>query len=197
MDRTILRKWLEAGYIERHIHYPTTTGTPQGGIISPALMNLTLDGLEPLLKSKFTRYNGGPVKMVRFADDFIVTGRSREILENEVKPLIAAFLKERGLQLSESKTRVTHINDGFDFLGSNIRKYKGKLLIKPSRPNIQAFLAEIKTTFRENLHTPVEKLILILNPKIKSWALFHRSTVSKDMGAALLERRRFPLFSTI
>jgi RNA-directed DNA polymerase len=102
--------------------------------------------------------------------NFIATGRSREILENEVKPLIAAFLKERGLQLSENKTRITHINDGFDFLGSNIRKYKGKLLIKPSRPNIQAFLAEIKTTFRENLHTPVEKLILILNPKIKGWA---------------------------
>jgi RNA-directed DNA polymerase len=69
MDRTILRKWLEAGYIERHIHYPTTAGTPQGGIISPALMNLTLDGLEPLLKSKFAGHNGGPVKMVRFADD--------------------------------------------------------------------------------------------------------------------------------
>jgi len=179
MDRTILRKWLEAGFIEQQVHYPTTTGAPQGGVISPALMNLTLDGLEPLLKANFPEWSGKLVNFTRFADDFIITGRSKEILENEVKPLAIAFLKERGLQLSEDKTRITHINDGFDFLGSNIRKYKGKLLIKPSRPNVQAFLTEIKTIFGENLHTPVEKLLILLNPKIRGWALFHRSIVSK------------------
>jgi RNA-directed DNA polymerase len=181
MDRKVLRKWLEAGFIEQRVHYPTTAGTPQGGIISPALMNMTLDGLESLLRTNFPIRNGKKVHLTRFADDFIITGTSREILENEVKPLITEFLNERGLQLSKSKTRTTHINDGFEFLGSNIRKYKGKLLIKPSRQNVQSFLAEVKTTIRENLHTPVNQLLRLLNPKIRGWALFHRSTVSKEI----------------
>src|SRR5499427_2009426 len=130
MNRTILRNWLKAGYIEQQVHYPTTAGTPQGGIISPVLMNMTLDGLESLLKTNFPRWGGKMVNLTRFADDFIITGKSKEILENEVKPLVTEFLKQRGLQLSESKTRITHIDNGFDFLGSNIRKYSGKLLIK-------------------------------------------------------------------
>ena len=156
-------------------------GTPQGSVISPVLMNMTLDGLESLLKTNFPRWGGKMVNLTCFADDFIITGKSKEILENEVKPLVTEFLKQQGLQLSESKTRITHIDDGFDFLASNIRKYGGKLLIKPSRQNVQAFLAEIKTTVRENLHIPVEKLLLLLNPKIRGWALFHRATVSKEI----------------
>jgi len=111
----------------------------------------------------------------------IITGRSKEILENEVKPLVAAFLKERGLQLSKSKTRITHISEGFDFLGLHIRKYNGKFLTKPSRANVQSFLAEIKTTIRKNLHTSVEELLRQINPKIRGWALFHRSSASKEI----------------
>jgi RNA-directed DNA polymerase len=156
-------------------------GTPQGSVISPVLMNMTLDGLESLLKTNFPRWGGKMVNLTCFADDFIITGKSKEIVENEVKPLVTDFLKQRGLQLSESKTRITHIDDGFDFLASNIRKYGGKLLIKPSRQNVQAFLAEIKTTVRENLHIPVEKLLLLLNPKIRGRAMFHRATVSKEV----------------
>ena len=182
MDRTILRKWLNAGFIERQVHYPTLTGTPQGGVISPALMNLTLDGLEPLLAKHFPPRSGKLVNLVRYADDFIITGRSKEILLDEVKPLVAQFLKERGLRLSESKTRITHITEGFDFLGKHIQKYSnGKLLTKPSRQNVQAFLAEIKTFFKENLNTPVDKLLILLNPKIRGWALFHRSSASKEI----------------
>jgi RNA-directed DNA polymerase len=182
MDRTILRKWLNAGFIERQVHYPTLTGTPQGGVISPALMNLTLDGLEPLLAKHFPPRSGKLVNLVRYADDFIITGRSKEILLDEVKPLVAQFLKERGLRLSESKTCITHITEGFDFLGKHIQKYSnGKLLTKPSRQNVQAFLAEIKTFFNENLNTPVDKLLILLNPKIRGWALFHRSSASKEI----------------
>jgi RNA-directed DNA polymerase len=181
MDRAILRKWLAAGFIEQQVHYPTSAGTPQGGIISPVLMNLALDGLEPLLKTNFPERSGKLVNLTRFADDFIITGRSKEILENEVKPLVIVFLKERGLQLSEGKTRITHISEGFDFLGTHIRKYNGKFLTKPSRANVQAFLAEIKTTIRENLHTSVEELLKQLNPKIRGWALFHRSSASKEI----------------
>jgi RNA-directed DNA polymerase len=182
MERAHLRQWLAAGFIEQQVHYPTSTGTPQGGVISPVLMNLTLDGLEPLLTSNFPPRSSKLVNLVRYADDFIITGKSKELLVDEVTPLVASFLKERGLQLSEEKTKVTHISAGFDFLGKHIQKYSnGKLLTKPSRPNVQAFLAEIKATFNENLNTPVDKLLLLLNPKIRGWALFHRSSASKKI----------------
>jgi RNA-directed DNA polymerase len=146
MDLTILRKWLKAGLIEQDVYQPTTAGTPQGGIISPALMNLTLDGLEPLLGKHFPAHHGKQVNLVRYADDFIITGRSKEILKNEVKPLIVEFLKERGLKLSENKTHITHIAEGFDFLSKHIRKYGGKFLTRPSRDNVKSFLNEIKAT---------------------------------------------------
>jgi RNA-directed DNA polymerase len=181
MGRTVLSKWLTAGFIEQQVHYPTTSGTPQGGIISPVLMNMTLDGLQSVLAKQFPKASGKLVHLTRFADDFIITGRSKEILENEVKPLVQTFLKERGLTLSEHKTRITHINEGFDFLGKHIRKYQGKFLTTPSKKNIRTFLAEIKAKIRENLNTPVEKLILVLNPKLRGWALFHRSSASKEV----------------
>jgi RNA-directed DNA polymerase len=181
MDRAVLRLWIKAGYIEQQVYYPTPAGTPQGGVISPVLMNLTLDGLEQLLAEHFPRHSGKLVNLVRYADDFIITGRTKEILEYEVKPLVRRFLQPRGLKLSEHKTRITHIGEGFDFLGQNLRKYDGKLLIKPSRENVQEFLREIKLTIRAHRHAPVEELLRVLNPKIEGWALFHRTVVSKDI----------------
>ena len=120
---------------------------------------------------------------VRFprATRLIITGRTKELLEKEVQPLIEEFLNLRGLRLSESKTRITHIKEGFDFLGKRFQKHDCKLLSKPSRQNVQAFLKEIKTTFRENLHAPVERLLMLLNPKIKGWAMFHRTSASKKV----------------
>jgi RNA-directed DNA polymerase len=132
-----------------------------------------------LLTECFPPRRGHQVKLVRFADDFVITGRTKELLEEEVRPLTAEFLKPRGLKLSESKTRITYIKEGFDFLGKHFQKHGGKLLIKPSRQNVQTFLAEIKTTFKENLHAPVERLLMRLNPKIRGWAMFHRTTTSK------------------
>lgn len=182
MNRALLRQWLDAGYLEQHVHHPTPTGTPQGGLISPVLMNLTLDGLEPLLRQHFPPRHGHKVNFVRYADDFIITGNSPELLENEVTPLVTQFLKERGLALSREKTRLTHVTTGFDFLGKHIQKYSnGKLLTKPSRANVQAFLSDIKATFNHNLHTPPERLIWLLNPKIRGWAQFHRSSASKEI----------------
>ena len=179
MDRTILRKWLKAGFIEQGVYYRTEAGTPQGGIISPVLMNLTLDGLEEMLARRFPKRMGKQVNLVRYADDFIITGNSREVLE-EVRELVTKFLAERGLKLSAKKTHITGIEDGFDFLGQNIRKYDGKLLIKPSKENVQSFLREIKATIRGHLHAPVEELLRMLNPKIRGWAMFHRAVVSKE-----------------
>ena len=149
-DKEVLRKWLKAGFMENRTLFPTEAGTPQGGIISPTLANLTLDGLERLLKETFRRKKirgqcyKPKVNFVRYADDFIITGCSKELLENEVKPLVEQFMSERGLQLSPEKTCITHIEQGFDFLGQNLRKYGGKLLITPSKKNMHAFLEKVR-----------------------------------------------------
>jgi retron-type reverse transcriptase len=122
MEKETLEKWLKAGFIERGHWHETEVGAPQGGTISPVLMNLTLDGLErvlsqnPKFKKKTRSGKRTKVNLVRFADDIIVTGSSKELLENEVKPLIEEFLKVRGLELSPEKTRIIHITEGFDFL---------------------------------------------------------------------------------
>ena len=183
MDKAILHKWLKAGYMERHVLYETTEGTPQGGIISPVLANLTLDGLERELRALFPARSWAAkqaqVNLVRFADDFIVTGKSKELLETVVKPLIERFLRERGLELSHEKTSITHIEDGFDFLGQNVRKYNGLLLIRPSKKNIKTFLAKIRKVIKGNPSLPAGKLVLVLNPLIRGWAQYHRYVASK------------------
>jgi hypothetical protein len=129
-DKAILRKWLKAGFVYRDELFPTEAGAPQGGVISPVLANMTLDGLEAMLAEKFpkAKRTGLKMNMVRYADDFIITGHSKEWLEQEVIPVVVEFLATRGLVLSPEKTRITHIDEGFDFLGWNIRKYNGKLL---------------------------------------------------------------------
>ena len=114
------------------------------------------------------------VNFVRYADDFIITGCSKELLENEVKPLVERFMFDRGLQLSPEKTCITHIEDGFDFLGQNLRKYGGKLLITPSRKNMHAFLEKVRGAIRSNRTAKQEDLIRLLNPIIRGWAYYHR-----------------------
>src|SRR5262249_41660492 len=120
------------------------------------------------------------VHLVRYADDFVITGTSKGLLRNEVQPLVAHFLKERGLELSHEKTSITHIDDGFDFLGQNVRRYGTKLLLKPSRKNVRAFLAKIGDLIqREGGHLTAGDLIRRLNPTIRGWALYHRHASSK------------------
>jgi RNA-directed DNA polymerase len=177
MDKTILRKWLAAGYMDEGVVYPTEAGTPQGGIASPALANMTLDGLEEIALRAAP--SNQKVNVVRYADDFIITGASKEVLEMKVKPAIVTFLKERGLELSEEKTRITHIDDGFDFLGFNVRKYAGKLLIKPSKGAIKSFLERVREIIRANVATKTEDLIRQLNTKLRGWANYFRHVVAK------------------
>jgi RNA-directed DNA polymerase len=191
-DTVILQKWLKAGYIEDRQLFPTYAGTPQGGIISPAISNWALDGLQHRLAERFVRrrvdgkWIRPKVGLVRYADDFVITGYSRELLEDEVKPLVEAFLMERGLTLSPEKTRITHISQGFDFLGQNIRKYQnGKLLIKPSKKNVQAFLTKVRTVIKGNASANQVSLIGLLNPIIDGWANYHRHVVSKKVYSAV------------
>src|SRR5215472_7117158 len=158
MDRTVLQKWLKSGYMDKHVLHETTEGTPQGGIISPALANFALDGLERLLRKKFpvgTRLKslGGKsasVNFIRYADDFVITSKSKEILEGKVQPVVEQSLQQRGLALSPKKTVITHVEKGFAFLGQNVRRYpNGKLLIKPSKKNLKTFLDGIRQTIRK------------------------------------------------
>jgi RNA-directed DNA polymerase len=182
MDKAILRKWLKAGFIDKNALYPTEAGTPQGGIISPVAANLALDGLERLLRERFPKLGQGRsalVNMIRYADDFIITGKTKELLEDEVKPLVAEFFKARGLVLSQEKTKITHIEKGVDFLGQNVRKYNGKLLIKPARKNVRSFLAKVRRVIKANKQANTGVLIALLNPIIRGWAYYHRHVASK------------------
>lgn len=193
LDSKILEQWLKSGYIEKKRLFPTNQGTPQGGIISPVLANMALDGLQETIDNALNirnykyvkgvrRHNNiHKVNMVRYADDFIVTASNLGILHKTVIPVIENFLALRGLELSTEKTKVTNIVDGFDFLGQNIRKYRGKLLIKPSKSSIRSFRIKIKETISENKMAKTVDLIHLLNPIIRGWGHYHRHIVSKKI----------------
>ena len=181
LDKSILTQFLKAGFVyKRHLN-PTKAGTPQGGLISPILANMALDGIENLL---LTRYPIGrkrcKVNFVRYADDLIVTADS-EKTAHDIKDLLKTFLKERGLELSDDKTVITNITEGFSFLGWNFRKYRGKLLIKPSRKSIQKFVGRISQTIKSGKGWSQEFLIAKLNPIIRGWTNYHRSVVSSKI----------------
>jgi RNA-directed DNA polymerase len=181
-DKVILRKWLKAGFVYQNELFPTDAGTPQGGIISPVLANMTLDGLEAMLAEKFpgAEWRRLKMNMVRYADDFIITGNSKEWLEHEIKPAVVEFLAERGLVLSPEKTKITHIKEGFDFLGWNIRKYSGTLLMKPSKANVKAHLDKIREIINGNKSAKQANLIRLLNPVLRGWANYHSHVVAKE-----------------
>jgi RNA-directed DNA polymerase len=191
MDKEILRKWLKAGLIYKGQLEATEAGTPQGGIISPTLANVTLNGLERELSAhlgaKFGIVKATKLKVnvVRYADDFVITGDSKELLEREIRPWIEAFLAVRGLQLSEEKTRITHIDQGFDFLGWNFRKYSGKLLIKPNKKNVQTFYRKVADTISGNKAVKQVDLIKLLNPMLRGWAQYHCPVVAKEADSRM------------
>jgi RNA-directed DNA polymerase len=152
------------------------------------LANLTLDGLEGELRRHFPSPKRGynaKVHLVRYCDDWIITACSREVLDQEVKPLVEHFLTVRGLRLSPAKTRIIHIDEGFDFLGQNIRMYSGKLLIKPSRKSVQALLRKVRGVIKANKATLVGQLIGQLNPLLRGWANYHHHVVSKETFAKM------------
>ena len=177
MDKFMLRAWLKAGYWEKGQLFPTTAGTPQGGLISPILANLALDGMEQTLKAL-----GQPkdkIHFVRYADDFVVTGATRELLEQKVKPALTAFLKERGLELSEQKTVITPIQEGFNFLGHTVRKYGDKLLITPAKSKVKILRQKISLMIKSALGLSQEALLRKLNPLLRGWANYYRNGAAK------------------
>ncbi|WP_354675259.1 group II intron reverse transcriptase/maturase [Cupriavidus alkaliphilus] len=183
MDKGVLRKWLQAGYIDEGTLFESRAGTPQGGVISPVIANMALDGLEAAVHasvgtSKLAR-SKAQLNVVRYADDFVVTGVSKDVLESRVLPAVRQFMAARGLELSEEKTRITSIVEGFDFLGQNVRKYGGKLLIKPAKKGIKSLLYKVREVIKGNASVTQEVLIRRLNPIIRGWAMYHRHVVAK------------------
>lgn len=188
MDKVVLRKWLKVRYRENGKLFPTTAGTPQGGILSPCLANMALDGLDRAIKERagvlrptgtINRKKGYKLNLVRYADDFIVTADTAERLETVVKPAIQAFLAERGLALSATKTRITRLDEGFDFLGWNVRRVKGKLLIRPSQRNLVNHLRTLGQRLNTLRSASQVNVISTLNPIVRGWANYHRHVVAR------------------
>lgn len=184
MNGDILDKWLKARYIDKEVFYPIEEGIPQGSIASPVIANLALDGIERMLREKYPstskRTRQAKVNTIRYGDDIVITSSTKELLEEEIAPLVKQFLGERGLTLSPEKTKIVQIEEGFDFLGQNIRKYAGKLVITPAKKNVGAFLRKIREVIRTNKGATAGHLIAILNPIIRGWANYHRHVCSKE-----------------
>jgi RNA-directed DNA polymerase len=172
IDKRILRQWLKCGFIQDKQFSRTIAGTPQGGIISPTLMNMTLDGLEKVIKSSCPKRR--KVNFIRYADDFIVTADCKELIKDNIIPTINSFLKERGLELSKEKTKIVHIEQGFDFLGQHLQKYNNKLLIISAKKDVKDFLERVRRKIKMCLNRKSSELIKILNPMIRGWCYYHR-----------------------
>jgi RNA-directed DNA polymerase len=178
MDKTVLQKWLGAGYMENGFHYPSRKGVPQGGIISPTISNMVLDGLEEAVHRAVPRRRR--INFVRYADDFIITGKSKTILEDVIWPVVENFLAERGLELSAEKTVITHIKDGFTFLGQTFRKHGRVLHITPSTKGVHALMQKVGTLIRTHVSAPMPVLIAKLNSTLRGWANYHRHVVASE-----------------
>ena len=178
MDKPILKQFLKAGFIFNERLFPNEEGTPQGGVISPTLANITLNGMESVIREHFGK--GSKVNVVRYADDFVVTAPSKEKAE-EARKLIVPFLSERGLTLSEEKTKIVHISEGFCFLGWNFRKYRnGVLLIKPSKESVKSIMEKVRDiVLTRGKALSQDDIIETLNPVLRGWTNYHRSSVAK------------------
>ena len=192
LDKKMLSTWLGAGFIDKGKLFPTVEGTPQGGVISPTLMNLVLDGLEAVIdqaagvnREKQNWKNPNKVTVIRYADDVVVTATSKAMLEDTLLPIIEAFLAERGLRLSPTKTRIRHIDEGFDFLGQNIRKYQNKLLIKPSKASQKRVLERAREIILKKSAIKTSTLIYRLNQLLQGWGNYHRHSVAKEIFASI------------
>lgn len=185
--RDAIQRWLKAGVMDRGRFAPTEEGTPQGGVISPLLLNVALHGMEEALGRRTGMHRMTLQKFprpVRYADDFVVFCHSEEEAEN-VKLVISEWLMPRGLTFNEQKTRVVKLEDGFDFLGFNVRKYDGKLIIKPSRDSIRRIKREMNARVKALRGAPAEQVVRSLNPLIKGWATYYRGVVSTETFASL------------
>ena len=193
--RETIWRWLKSGIIEFGKYFQTKAGTPQGGIISPLLANIVLDGMERLFGAENSKGNYIPpssrkgknykVNLIRYADDFVVTAPSRERITGYVLPKLRAFLKERGMELNEAKTKIIHRDKGFDFLGFTIRQFHSRArsvcLAKPSKKAIERHLWDIKMVISNNKQIKADELVSKLNPIIRGWANYYVYSSAKEI----------------
>jgi RNA-directed DNA polymerase len=196
LDNRLLKQWLKSGFIKDDKLFPTNDGTPQGGIISPILANMVLDGIEEIVRNhnKVIQKTVKGVQLyrntilfnfIRYADDFVVTGNNPKVLRT-LQYDIEQFLNQRGLEFSKEKTHIINIYEGYDFLGFNFRKYPdGKLLVKPTKESIKAFKYKIKQIFKKYRASSLTVLIAKLNPVIRGWGNYYRFVNSKKIFSAL------------
>ena len=199
--RELVKQWLKAGYVEVGRLHETPAGTPQGGIVSPLLANIALHGMEQALG--ICRDSQGLIQgsraVVRYADDFVVFCATQEDAVECIR-ILREWLAERGQQFSEEKTRIVHLQDGFDFLGFNVRHYKDrrtvsgwKLLITPSKKSVEKIKEKLRPMWRKGLHWTVDTLLRQLNPVIRGWAYYFRTHVAtatfNDLDRWMLHRQ--------
>ena len=177
----LIEKWMKAGFEYKGTYTPTDEGTPQGGVISPILANIGLHGLENLVKELNPKLG-----IVRYADDFIITGNREDI--EEILPEVKQWLSSRGLELSAEKTKIAHIDEGFNFLGFNVRQYKGKLLIKPQKEKVLDKCKEIGEIIKKYATAKQEVLIQKLNPILRGFANYYQGVVSKEIFSYISHR---------
>jgi RNA-directed DNA polymerase len=189
--RGLVRRWLKAGVLERGWFTPTEHGSPQGGVISPLLMNVALHGMEAAagVRYRLTGAQAGQTEpdspvLIRYADDLVALCHTREQAE-QVKARLAAWLTSGGLAFNEDKTRIVTLADGFDFLGFNVRRYRGKLLIKPSAAALRRIRERLTTDMKALRGANAEAVIQRLNPIIRGWSAYYRGMVSSRAFAAL------------
>ena len=182
----MVRAWLRAGVVEQGRLHSTEDGVPQGGVVSPLLLNVALHGMEQAAGVRYYpsgsnagRVAKGSPTVIRYADDFIVLCHSRqEALE--VKARLASWLAPRGLAFNEDKTRVVFLDEGFDFLGFNVRRYRGRPLIKPSKAAVRRIRERLRTELRSLRGTNAQVVVRRLNPIIRGWAAYYRTQVSSE-----------------
>ncbi|MEU3343111.1 group II intron reverse transcriptase/maturase, partial [Streptomyces sp. NPDC006668] len=194
--RGMVRAWLKAGVIESGEFTPTDEGTPQGGVISPVLLNVALHGMEkaagvryrPSARSDAETVKGCPV-LVRYADDYVAMCHSREQAE-QVKADLTAWLEPRGLRFNEDKTRTVHVEEGFSFLGFDIRRQvdrqgSGKLLITPSKESVKRLRKRLSADVRSMHGANAAAVVFRLNPVVRGWSAYYRSVVSSRIFTGL------------
>ncbi len=180
--KDLIHEWMKAGYVYEGIYNPTDTGTPQGGVASPLLSNIGLHGLETMVKA-----HNKKLGIIRYADDFVLTAKTKKELE-EIIPRVKQWLLERGLEFSTEKTKLVHVEEGFDFLGFNVRQYKGKLLIKPQKKKVLAFCKRVGEIIKRMATVKQEDLIKKLNPLLRGFANYYQGAVSKETFSYISHR---------
>jgi RNA-directed DNA polymerase len=189
--RGLIADWLKAGVIEEGRFAPTEEGTPQGGVVSPLLLNVALHGMEQAAGVRYQqtgRQAGATVPdspvVIRYADDLVALCHTRDEAA-QVKARLADWLAPRGLAFNEDKTRVVTLDEGFDFLGFTVRRQSGKLLIKPSKAALRRIRERLRTEMRALRGANTVAVLVRLNPIIRGWAAYYRTVVSSEAFNAL------------